>query len=279
MSTRKSIAITGAGGFVAKNLRRALCSEYDLTSFSQKSFKPLEHETAIVTDYESSLASHLKCCDVLIHLIGVGKQNIHSRYTDVNTKITSDLVQACKNTSVSKIIYLSGLGVSPKNTSSYFISKFHAEQSIIHSGINYTIFRPSFIIGKNDHLTQSLNSQVQNNNIIIPGHGKYIMQPIHISDAVHIIRDSILQKKFSNKIIDLVGPEKLYFVNYVKQFSAQTGTKISKVPLTESIKNALTSPNYTYSLDDLNILLGGFVGDFERLDKIYDGDIRPIRFL
>lgn len=274
-ASHKSIAITGASGFIAKNLRKRLSSDYSLTSFSRNNFTTFENETRVITDYdESHIVSYLQNCDVLIHLIGTGKQDIHSQYYDINTKITTTLLDACKSTSIKQIIYLSGLGVSPKNTSNYFISKYHAEQSIINSGIDYTIFRPSYIIGKNDYLTKSIDSQIKKGKILIPGTGQYVMQPILVSDVVDILKSSFCEIKFSNKIIDLVGPEKFTFEKYLKLFSKNH--KTIKIPIEECIKNALTDPNFVYGLDDLNILLGGFIGDFEKLDALYDNTIHSV---
>ena len=281
-NTPKCIGITGATGFIATNLRKSLSSKYKLVSFSRNNFISFKNEVKVITNYDdySKLASSALCnCDVLIHLIGIGRQNTTFRYNDINTQITSNLIQACRSTPIKKIIYLSGLGVSSKNTSNYFISKYHAERIIINSGLDYTVFRPSYIIGKNDYLTKSLNSQIKKNKILIPETGNYIIQPIHISNVVNILHDSILKKKFSNKIIDLVGSEQISFRKYIESFLRKNkkNIKIVKIPLDECIKNALTDPKCVYSLDDLNILFGGFIGNFEKLQKIYSGTIIPIK--
>ena len=42
--------------------------------------------------------------------------------------------------------------------------------------------------------------------IVIPGSGKYRLQPIFVLDVAKIILEAVLEKKFSKKIIDLVGP-------------------------------------------------------------------------
>lgn len=283
----KSIAVTGASGFVAKALRKKiLMAGYNLTSFSRNNFASFKNETKIITNYNdvSKLASNLKKCDILIHLIGVGKQDASSSYNDVNLQITLALVKACKTAKIKQIIYLSGLGVSSKNTSSYFISKYRAEQAIINSKLTHTIFRPSYIIGKDDYLTKSIKAQIKQKRILILGTGKYPIQPISISDATDIIIESFYNKRFSNKIIDLVGPQKIIFEKYIKLFLHANNNNnnnakhidISKLSIQECIRNALTNINYVYSLDDINILLGEFVGDYKRLSKISKHRIKSI---
>ena len=105
---------------------------------------------------------------------------------------------------IKSIFYFSGLGVSKNSTSRYFISKFKAEQIIINSGLNYTIFRPSYIIGKDDYLTKNVQKQIRKNKIVIPGSGKYIIQPIFINDVCKIVYLAIKSKKFLTNPISWV---------------------------------------------------------------------------
>jgi len=70
--------------------------------------------------------------------------------------------------------------------------------------------------------------------IIIPGSGKYQLQPIFVEDVAKIILESILVKKFSNKILDLVGPRKINLEDFVKLFSKNTKVKFKKI----NLKNA-----------------------------------------
>ena len=272
-----SIAITGANGFVAKNLRKHL-TDYQLVSFSRKKFKPLKNEKAITTDYSSQkqLVSKLKSCDILIHLIGIGENNQYS-YMDVNTNLTSTIINAAKLAKIKQIIFLSGLGASSTNPMDYFVSKFQAEKIIRTSGLDYTIFRPSFIIGKNDYLTKLLNNQIKKGSVFIPGDGKYVLQPISIHDVVKIIQNSFLNKKFLKKTLDLVGPDTISFENFVKLFCKKKSTKTSKVPLETCLKNAFTDQNSIYSIDDLNLFYGGYVGNFTKLKKTYNNSITSVK--
>ena len=163
---------------------------------------------------------------------------------------------------------MSGLGVSPNTSLGYFISKYRAEQHIINSGLNFTIFRPSYIVGKDDLFTKYLKKQVKKGEIKIPGSGRYLIQPIYIDDAVKIIFKSITGEKFKNKIIDLVGPENITFENYVKIFSKGTNTSIKKINLEDSYHDAITNPKSDFGIDDLNILIGNFQGNHTKLKKL-----------
>ncbi len=265
------IVVTGASGFIAKNLRKYLSEKnIDLISISRNDFKKFKSESRIISkNYdEKKLLQLIKNSDALIHLVGIGQQSVNSDYNMINTEFTQHIVNLSKKANIQKIIYLSGLGVSTKTTLGYFISKYNAENFIINSGLDYTIFRPSYIVGTDDMFTKYLKRQIKNGEINIPGSGTYSIQPIHIFDVVKIIFESTLQPKFKNKIIDLVGPDFVTFEKYVKLFSKGTKTSIKKIKLEDAYHDAITNPKSDFGVDDLNILIGNFKGNHEKLKKI-----------
>lgn len=265
------IVVTGASGFIAKNLRKYLSeTNTELISISRNDFKNLKCETKIISkNYEGkNLFKKIQNSDALIHLVGIGRQSVNTDYDMINTELTKHVVNLSKNAKIKKIVFLSGLGVSLNTSLGYFISKYNAEKQIIDSGLDFTIFRPSYIVGKDDFFSKNLKKQIKSGEIIIPGSGNYSIQPIHVSDVVKIIFESVLKSKFNNKIIDLVGPDYVTFEKYVKLFSKGTKTKIRKIKLEEAYHNAITNSKSDFGIDDLNILIGNFKGDHKRLSKI-----------
>ena len=265
------IVITGASGFIARNLRKYLSEKnIKLISISRNDFKQFKNEHKVISkNYdEKNLLSKIKNSDTLIHLVGIGKQSIKTDYDMINVEFTNHIVNLCKKAKIKKFVYTSGLGVSSNSSLGYFISKYKAERLIINSGLNYTIFRPSYIVGKDDLFTKYLKKQIKKGKIEIPGSGHYSIQPIFINDVVKIIFQSVLQTKFRNKIIDLVGPECITFEQYVKLFSKGTQTSIRKINLEDSYHSAITNSNSDFGVDDLNILIGNFKGNHNKLRKI-----------
>lgn len=271
MVKSSQIVVTGASGFVAKNLRKYLSKKnIKLISVSRNDFKQFKNEQKIISkNYsESSILSKIKDSDTLIHLVGIGKQSTKNDYELVNVEFTEHIVNICKKAEIKRIVFTSGLGVEPNTSLGYFISKYKAEQIIINSGLNYTIFRPSYIVGKNDLFTKYLKKQIKKGKIEIPGSGCYSIQPIYINDVVKIILQSIHETKFENKILDLVGPNYITFEKYVKLFSKGTKTKIKKTNLEDAYHNAITNPKTPLGVDDLNILIGDFKGNHKKLREL-----------
>jgi len=186
----------------------------------------------------------------------------------INTNLTKHVVNLSKKARIKKIIFLSGLGVSANTSLGYFISKYNAEKQIIDSGLDYTIFRPSYIVGKDDLLSKNLKKQIKSGEIKIPGSGKYSIQPIHVSDVVKVLFESVSELRFKNKILDLVGPDYVTFEKYIKLFSKGTKIKIRKINLEEAYHDAIINLKSGFGIDDLNILIGNFKGNHKKLSKI-----------
>jgi len=274
-----TITITGANGFVAKNLRNFLSKNHiKVIAIARKTFQKHHTETVVYskTLLEKGLQNKLRNCDALVHLIGIGKQSSKYNFED-NVDLTKNMIKTCKKSGIKKIIYISGLGVTKNSRSDYFISKYKAEQEIINSGLDYTIFRPSYIVGKKDYLSKFILKQIKKGIVIIPGSGKYHLQPIFVEDVAKIILESIYEKKFSNKILDLVGPEIIKFEDFVRYFVKNKKIRIQKINLESIYHDALHNPKSIYDLDSLNLLIGDYTGNLKQLQKISNVKLRPIK--
>jgi len=274
-----TITITGANGFVAKNLRNFLSKNHiKVIAIARKTFQKHHTETVVYskTLLEKGLQNKLRNCDALVHLIGIGKQSSKYNFED-NIDLTKNMIKTCKKSGIKKIVYISGLGVTKNSRSDYFISKYKAEQEIINSGLDYTIFRPSYIVGKKDYLSKFILKQIKKGIVIIPGSGKYHLQPIFVEDVAKIIVESISEKKFSNKILDLVGPEIIKFEDFVRYFVKNKKIRIQKINLESVYHDALHNPKSVYDLDSLNLLIGDYTGNLKQLQKISNVKLRLIK--
>ena len=264
------IVIIGANGFIGKNLRQFLNQQkIKFISVSRKKYKPLKYETKRSTSYFlTNKNSRLLNCTALVDLIGLGQQENNSDLNDVNIGITKKIIELSKRSKIKKFVYISGLGTSKNSKSDYFISKYNAERKIIESGLDYTIFRASYIIGKNDLLTKKLQRQIKRGKIIIPGSGKYKLQPISIDDVCKVILFACLTKKLSKKILDLVGSEPITFERYVNLFNKKKNVKIQKMKLEQMFVSALTESKNEYGVEDLNLLVGNYIGNHKKLKNL-----------
>ena len=259
-----NIVITGANGFVGRNVGNILSRNgFRITGIVRKGHITFGRTILSKDLSENNLAQKIRGSRVLLHFIGKGEQTVESDYQKTNVSLTRNAILLCKKSGIKKIIYISGLGVDKKTTVGYFISKYKAEQEIIHSGLDYTIFRSSYIIGTDDPLSHNLHQQMKKGTIMVPGSGNYRLQPIFIGDVANIIIKSITCKSFSNKILDLVGPQTILYSQFVRNFAGKK-TKIKKIDFEKAFHDALHNKG-NFGVDDLSILVGDYTGNHKKL--------------
>ena len=261
------VVVSGAKGFVGKNLRKFL-SKNKITSI------PLSRN-----NFKNNRFPLLKNASHFVHLAGIGSELVdQDSFVSVNTELTKTVINLCKKNNIRNIFYFSGLGVSKNSRSSYFISKFNAEQLIKKSGLQYTIFRPSYILGVDDYLTKNISKQILKKQVLIPGSGNFVLQPISIDDVCLSIIAALRSSKFLNRTIDLVGPKKLLFQKLIKN-SVSSKIKIKKINLELAYQKALNNNNFEYGVEELNILVGNYVGNHKKLQNLCDFKFKNIESL
>lgn len=159
-----------------------------------------------------SLVAAFKEMDVVYHLVGIIAETRELTFERTVVGGTINVVKACKYCGVKRIIYLSALGTSRSAVSEYHQSKWKAEEAIRNSQIDYTIFRPSVIFGKDDKFINKLVQMVRRFPLVpVVGDGKARLQPVYIRDLAAIMRDCLQNEKVLNKTIKIGGPEELQY--------------------------------------------------------------------
>ncbi|PSN95124.1 hypothetical protein B9Q06_06640 [Candidatus Marsarchaeota G2 archaeon ECH_B_2] len=295
MLMTKRVAVAGSTGFVGYNavkglieagvsvrglIRRGSTSKR-ITELSQIGVETVE------VDYNetNSLIEALKECEVLYHFVGVSSQSAAINMYEVNTHITLNLVRAAKRGGVQGFVYNSGLGVNTHTTQSYFLSKLHAERIIRESGLRYTIFRPSYIIGPGDEFSGYLLENIlRGGTIPVYGSGEYRVQPIFVDDAVHVYVGCIISDGKWMKTYDLVGKDIVRFVEYIRLFAETLNRKVyfKHVDLEQAYRDAMRQRskrryNPYLSVDELDVLISDFVSSPRRLESAFGLGLTPLR--
>lgn len=264
---RTRVVISGAGGFVGRNVGRMLAGwGFEVTALSRKARVPFGN-TVLTRDLsERGLERSLWGAAAFVHLVGVGRQDACSDYGHVNVTLTKNALALCRRAGIKKFVYLSGLGVSKDSTLGYFISKYRAEREIAGSGLDYTIFRPSYIMGGGDPLSTMLRRQAASGRVSIPGSGRYRLQPILVDDVARAIMAAVSGRRLSRKTLDLVGPRAVTYARLVRDLAG--GARIVHLDFEKAYHDALLDPGSQFGVDDLALLVGDFVGDHGRLARV-----------
>jgi NADH dehydrogenase len=97
----------------------------------------------------AALEEGMRGCAAVIHLVGIIFENRAEgiTYQRIHFEGTRNVVDAAKRAGVRRYVHMSALGTRPDAVSTYHRTKFQAEEYVRHSGLDWTIFRPSVIHG------------------------------------------------------------------------------------------------------------------------------------
>jgi len=219
------ILITGATGFVGKNLLKAIDKEYDVRILSRKK---LDRKNVYIGDlFDKNLLLEATKVDVVIHLAGITKGNVMK----VNSIGTKNLVEACIVNNVEKFIFISSYNAILKTK--YGKSKKTAESYIRDSGLKYIILRPTVIYGpeNNKDLDMLVNMIKKYSIAIIPGDGEVKLQPLFVNDLVSLISKAI-KPDIKNRTYFIAG-DLLNFNQIVDKICKTLSKKARKIHIPE----------------------------------------------
>jgi uncharacterized protein YbjT (DUF2867 family) len=210
------ILVTGGTGFVGPKIVHALRAQgRDVRALVRNPARAgrlaswgAELATGDVTD-AASLEAALQGCTHVVHLVAIirgGPQDFHR----IMTEGTESLVRAAKTAGVERFVLMSALGTSEttKDVVPYFAAKWAMEREVTGSGIEYTIFRPSFVFGRDGGVLPTFVKQVRYSPVVtVIGSGLQKSQPIWVDDVAAYFARGVDLPQAANRTFELGGPD------------------------------------------------------------------------
>ena len=217
MVYKKNILITGATGFIGKNLVHEFSKQkkYNYTCFVRK---PLNSKFIIGNlENKNSLLNATKNIDCVIHLAGETRSSKKNLNYMTNVTGTKNLIEACQENNVKRLIFAGTVNADLNKKGVYGESKKQAEELVKNSSLDYVILKLSMVYGPGDnHLSKTITLAKKLPFIPIPGDGTKKIQPVYIEDVVNIIFTCLEIKKFKKRIYNIAGPYPVIFNDYIQ---------------------------------------------------------------
>ena len=230
------ILVTGGSGFVGREVLRLLdATPHAVRVLAHQSTKlyGVEIRGGSVLD-AASLDGAVAGIDAVIHLVGIISECGTNTFENVHTSGTRNVLAAARAAGVRRFVHMSALGTRPDAVSRYHKTKWAAEEIVRQSGMDWTIFRPSIIYGRND-LFVNLFAGMSRFSPILPviGLGESKLQPVPVEDVAACFVGSLIEPRSISQTLDLCGPEKLSFVQVLNIILSVTRRKRVKphIPL------------------------------------------------
>ena len=142
------------------------------------------------------------------------------------------LFEAARRAGVARIVHLSIANPSIDSPLPYYRGKALVEEELARADVPHSIVRPTWIFGGGrDILANNIAWILRHMPIfVVPGHGRYLVQPVHVDDLAHICLRAA--HRGSDEVIDAAGPDTMSFEELVRAVRDALGrdTRILHAP-------------------------------------------------
>lgn len=159
--------------------------------------------------------------------------NCYEDFVRNNLNSTQFILDAFQANPNSKLIHISSSVVESVADDFYTQTKTLQEQMVLDSKIPCPILRPTLMFGWFDRKHLGWLSRLMQKIPVfpIPGHGRYMRQPLYAGDFSNIII-SCIENEISPKIYNISGHEKIDYIKIIRDIKQCTQAKaiITKIP-------------------------------------------------
>ena len=245
LNKNQKIILPGGAGLVGQNLvARLRAKGYTNIVVLDKhraNLAVLQRVQPLITTEYADLAKpgewqrHFENAAVVVMLQAQIGGNDYQVFQQNNVCATQLILDAIKINQVPVLIHISSSVVESQADDFYTQTKREQERIVLASGIACPILRPTLMFGWFDRKHLGWLSRFMKRVPIfpIPGHGRYMRQPLYVGDFCQIIMRCI-EKGDMTGIYNISGQQKIDYIDIIREIKKTTGvkTRICKIPYT-----------------------------------------------
>ena len=228
------VLVTGATGFVGREILRQLHQQgQSIRILARNRASPRVQEAISRWGAEvhagnvleaASLEGAFSGVEAVIHLVGIISEVGVSTFEDVHTRGTQNMLSKAQQACVRRFVHMSALGTRPNAVSRYHQSKWAAEELVRHSGLGFTIFRPSLIYGPEDEFINLFARTIRWSPVVpLMGSPRVRFQPVPVETMGAAFTRSLGDPRSVGQTYDLCGPETLTLSDIVDRIEEALG--------------------------------------------------------
>lgn len=174
----------------------------------------------------ASWSGALAGCDAVVHLAAATGSASDRELERVNVDATRWLLEACERQGIGRILFVSSIAADYPDLSRYPYgrSKLAAETLVRQSHLDYTILRPTIVLGRESPIWQKLRSLATLPLMPVFGDGSARVQPVSVEDVARGMVYLLDRSRFSNEVLELGGPEVLTMLELLRRIRQACGT-------------------------------------------------------
>lgn len=186
--SRKTVALTGATGFVGKAvLGQLIEAGWNVRALTRRAQPPQPGVNWIdgALDRPETLLSLCEGADAALHVAGVVNAADPAGFETGNVTGTANMLAAAKDCGVSRFVHVSSLAAREPQLSVYGASKAKAEKLVGTSLLDWTILRPPGVYGPGDTEVLEMFKMAKLGFCLLPPAGRSSW--IHVDDLARLL--------------------------------------------------------------------------------------------
>jgi uncharacterized protein YbjT (DUF2867 family) len=210
------ILVTGGTGFVGPHVAHALRARElpvrALVRDRRRGARLAAWGTELVEgDITDPGSLRLACAgaDAVVHLVSIIRGS-RADFERVMAQGTRDLVTAARDAGVRRFVLASALGLDERSKDAvpYFAAKWEMERAVKEAGLEYVIFRPSFVFGKDGGVLPTFVRLARFAPVTpIVGPGTQRLQPIWVEDVAEYYARAVELPEAAKRTFEIGGPD------------------------------------------------------------------------
>lgn len=271
-----NILLTGASGFIGRNIAGALLAAgHQLTPVCRSD--GLDFCRMLTA---ADWLPHLRGVDAVINCVGIIGETGRQRFAPLHTRAPIALFSACVQAGIRRVIQISALGADESAFSAYHLSKRAADDTLRSLDLDWFVLRPSLIYGRGGKSAALFLRLARLPLIPVIGDGQQRLQPVHISDVVATVMQSLVSTE-PRQTLDIVGTETISFADWLQTMRRAQGLGPARllpipVPLALALTHLGRHCNPMLRAENLRMLQSGYRADGQPLIRFLGRSPRPI---
>ena len=224
------IFITGGTGFVGRHIIQELKGRgHEIVALVRRpnSLQGVQEMVGDVTQRETLDAGRLSDCQAVIHLVGIIRQFPKEGITfeRLHVDATRNLLWTCHEAGIQRYVHMSALGADPDSAACYHRTKAQAEELVHTSSLNWTIIRPSLILGPDGEFFRMISSMIRWHVVPLIGDGSSPVAPVGVSTVARAFANAMENGATFGKTYEL-GGEVLSYREMVARLAGVMGKRV-----------------------------------------------------
>jgi NADH dehydrogenase len=193
------VAITGANGFVGRNVIAVLLADGPASDIRALVRDPgrataelgpgLEVRQVDVTRPDT-LRGAFDGIDAVVHTVAIPTER-QGTFAGVNAEGTRAVVREAERSGVAMLVHVSAIGASPASPYPFLRTKGEGQAAVEASAMPHVVLRPSILFGPGDDFFPRLRFSLRFPVVPLPDGGKARFQPLHVADLAGAIRAAL----------------------------------------------------------------------------------------